>query len=107
MDTCAHGSRTWIRSLSVRLPHSAWFNIFISHDCERRTGRQPALSSLAARCTSRSQKPPPTSGCWTRRKDSRTAARVQFIRRARVDSSVVLAFDLDLGDVLAHGVLDK
>jgi predicted nuclease of predicted toxin-antitoxin system len=29
------------------------------------------------------------------------------VERARVDSSVVLTFDLDFGDVLALGILDK
>jgi len=32
---------------------------------------------------------------------------VKIIQRAVVDSSVVLTFDLDVGDVLALGVLDK
>lgn len=31
----------------------------------------------------------------------------EIIERARIDSSVVLTFDLDFGDVLALGVLDK
>ena len=30
-----------------------------------------------------------------------------IIERARADSSIVLTFDLDFGDVLAFGVLDK
>ena len=32
---------------------------------------------------------------------------VDLVSRARADSSVVLTFDLDFGDVLALGVLDK
>ena len=32
---------------------------------------------------------------------------LEIIERARIDSSVVLTFDLDFGDVLALGVLDK
>ena len=32
---------------------------------------------------------------------------VDVVARARADSSVVLTFDLDFGDVLALGVLDK
>jgi predicted nuclease of predicted toxin-antitoxin system len=35
------------------------------------------------------------------------AADADIVTRARVDSSVVLTFDLDFGDVLALGVLDK
>lgn len=35
------------------------------------------------------------------------AADADIVARARVDSSVVLTFDLDFGDVLALGVLDK
>jgi len=35
------------------------------------------------------------------------AADADVVARARVDSSVVLTFDLDFGDVLAVGVLDK
>ena len=31
----------------------------------------------------------------------------EVVERARADSSVVLTFDLDFGDVLALGVLDK
>jgi predicted nuclease of predicted toxin-antitoxin system len=32
---------------------------------------------------------------------------LDVVERARVDSSIVLTFDLDFGDVLALGVLDK
>jgi predicted nuclease of predicted toxin-antitoxin system len=32
---------------------------------------------------------------------------LDVIERARVDSSIVLTFDLDFGDVLALGILDK
>ena len=32
---------------------------------------------------------------------------VHIVERARADSSIVLTFDLDFGDVLALGVLDK
>src|SRR5436190_18407210 len=32
---------------------------------------------------------------------------VDIVERARADSSIVLTFDLDFGDVLALGVLDK
>jgi len=32
---------------------------------------------------------------------------VDVVARARADSSIVLTFDLDFGDVLALGVLDK
>ena len=32
---------------------------------------------------------------------------VDIVARARADSSIVLTFDLDFGDVLALGVLDK
>ena len=35
------------------------------------------------------------------------AADSELVRRASVDSSVVLTFDLDFGDILALGVLDK
>jgi predicted nuclease of predicted toxin-antitoxin system len=35
------------------------------------------------------------------------AADADVVARARTDSSVVLTFDLDFGDVLAVGVLDK
>jgi len=35
------------------------------------------------------------------------AADPELVARAREDSSVVLTFDLDFGDVLALGVLDK
>ena len=35
------------------------------------------------------------------------AGDLEVIDRARMDSSVVLTFDLDFGDVLAAGVLDK
>lgn len=31
----------------------------------------------------------------------------ELVERARTDSSVVIAFDLDFGDILALGVLDK
>ena len=32
---------------------------------------------------------------------------LELVHRARADSSVVLTFDLDFGDILALGVLDK
>ena len=35
------------------------------------------------------------------------AADTDVIARARTDSSIVLTFDLDFGDILALGVLDK
>lgn len=35
------------------------------------------------------------------------AADTELVDRARADSSVVVTFDLDFGDVLALGVLDK
>jgi predicted nuclease of predicted toxin-antitoxin system len=35
------------------------------------------------------------------------APEVNIVERARGDSSVVLTFDLDFGDILALGVLDK
>ena len=35
------------------------------------------------------------------------AADSALIRRARSDSSIILAFDLDFGDILALGVLDR
>jgi predicted nuclease of predicted toxin-antitoxin system len=35
------------------------------------------------------------------------AADAELIDRARTDSSVVVTFDLDFGDILALGVLDK
>jgi predicted nuclease of predicted toxin-antitoxin system len=35
------------------------------------------------------------------------AADAELIERARTDSSVVVTFDLDFGDILALGVLDK
>src|SRR5436309_5497704 len=35
------------------------------------------------------------------------ASEREVVERARADSSVVLTFDLDFGDVLALGVLDK
>lgn len=35
------------------------------------------------------------------------AADREIIQRARVDSSVVLTFDLDFGEILALGVLDR
>lgn len=31
----------------------------------------------------------------------------ELVERARVDSSVIVSFDLDFGDILALGVLDK
>ena len=33
--------------------------------------------------------------------------RTWLVRRARTDSSVLLTFDLDFGEVLATGILDK
>ena len=36
-----------------------------------------------------------------------SASDSELIRRARANSSVVLTFDLDFGDILALGVLDK
>jgi predicted nuclease of predicted toxin-antitoxin system len=35
------------------------------------------------------------------------AADLDIAERARADSSIILTFDLDFGDVLALGVLDK
>jgi predicted nuclease of predicted toxin-antitoxin system len=45
--------------------------------------------------------------CTSERLGMQRAPDVEIVERALAGSSVVLTFDLDFGDVLALGVLDK